>query len=158
MRYVEKTKTWDDNWNDVIRTVFFKDDVLKSLMLVPEKTPIVPFVTKYLLEDAAPDALLTTEDVRVSHYDSQGYETGNKNVIRKFKEFDIYVKESVQYNATNDRIKSRCKLIAERIKYLLLREPIVCGLHFDFRDEYDLWTKTVGYKRYHLTFAYRVSV
>ena len=30
MRYVEKTKTWDDDWNDVIRTVFFKDAVLKD--------------------------------------------------------------------------------------------------------------------------------
>lgn len=30
MRYVEKTKTWDDDWNDVIRTVIFKDDVLKD--------------------------------------------------------------------------------------------------------------------------------
>ena len=61
MRYVEKTKTWDDDWNDVIRTVFFKDEVLKHLMMVPEGTPIVAFITKYFIEDAAPDALLTKE-------------------------------------------------------------------------------------------------
>lgn len=158
MRYVEKTKTWDDDWNDVIRTVFFKDTVLKDQMMVPENTPIVAFITKHFIEDAAPDALLTTENVRVNHYDTQGYETGNPNVIRKYKTFDIYVKESVLYNATNDRIKSRQKLISERIKYLLLREKIICGMHFDFRDEYDLWTKTVGYQRYHLVFSYRVSV
>lgn len=30
MRYAEKIKTWDDDWNDIIRTVFFKDDVLKE--------------------------------------------------------------------------------------------------------------------------------
>ena len=30
MRYVEKTKTWDDNWNDVIRTILFKDNKLKE--------------------------------------------------------------------------------------------------------------------------------
>lgn len=127
-------------------------------MLVPKNTPIVQFITKYFIEDAAPDALLTTEQVRVNYYDAQGYDTGNPNVLRKYKNFDIYVKESVLYNATNDRIKSRVKLIAERIKYLLIREKIICGLHFDFRDEYDLWTKTVGYQRYHLVFAYRVSV
>ena len=76
-------------------------------MLVPENTPIVSFITKYFIEDAATDALLTTENVRVNHYDEQGYETGNSNVIRKYKTFDIYVKESMLYNATNDRIKSR---------------------------------------------------
>lgn len=158
MRYVEKTRTWDDDWNEVIRTVFFKDEELKKLMLIPEKTTIVQFITKYFMQDASIDALLTTEDVRVNHYDTRGYDTGNKNVIRKQKEFDIYVKESDLYNATNDRIKSRAMLIAERIKYLLLRQSYICGLHFDFRDEYDLWTKTVGYQRYHLVFAYRISV
>ena len=127
-------------------------------MLVPDGTPIVQFITKHFIEDAAPDALLTTETVRVNHYDTQGRDTNNKNVIRKYKEFDIYVKESVLFNATNDRIKSRAKLIAERIKYLLLKNQIVCGLHFDYRDEYDLWTKTVGYYRYHLVMTYRISV
>ena len=76
-------------------------------MLVPEKTPIVQFITKHFIKDAAPDALLTTESVRVNYHDEQGYETGNPNVIRKYKMFDIYVNESVLYNATNDRIKSR---------------------------------------------------
>ena len=94
----------------------------------------------------------------MNHYDTQGYETGNKNVIRKYKVFDIYVKESELYNATNDRIKNRALLISERIKYLLLKQEVICGLHFDYRDEYDLWTKTVGYYRYHLVFAYRISV
>lgn len=28
--YVEKTRTWDDNFNDIIRTVFFTDDKLKE--------------------------------------------------------------------------------------------------------------------------------
>ena len=158
MRYVEKTKTWDDNWNDVIRTILFKDNKLKEQMLFPENATILQFTTKYFIKDAAPDALLTTEQVRVNYYDTQGYETGNPNVIRKYKNFDIYVKETELFNATNDRIKSRLNLIAERIKYLLIREKVICGLHFDFKDEYDLWTKTVGYQRYHLVFAYRVSV
>ena len=29
--YVEKSHSWDDNWNDVIRYVLFKDDKLKEL-------------------------------------------------------------------------------------------------------------------------------
>jgi len=27
--YAEKTRTWDDNWNNVIRTELFQDDKLK---------------------------------------------------------------------------------------------------------------------------------
>lgn len=156
-RYIEKEKTWDDDWNDVIRKVFWQDYKLKQLMLIPENTAIVPFITKYFIEDAAPDALLTNEKVRVNHFDTQGYDTGNKNVIRKYKNFDIYVKEDFLYDATNDRLKSRTALIAERIKYLLLRDFYVCGLRFEFRDEYSLWTKTVGYKRYRLVFSYRIT-
>ena len=30
MRYAEKTKTWDDDWNDVIRAVIFQDEKLKE--------------------------------------------------------------------------------------------------------------------------------
>lgn len=156
-RYIEKEKTWDDDWNDVIRKVFWPDYKLKQLMLIPENTAIVPFITKYFIEDAAPDALLTDEKVRVNHFDTQGYDTGNKNVIRKYKNFDIYVKDDFVYDATNDRLKSRTALIAERIKYLLLRDFYVCGLRFEFRDEYSLWTKTVGYKRYRLVFSYRIT-
>ena len=157
MAYVEKVRTWDDDWNDVIRKVFWQDYKLKQLMLIPENTAIVPFITKYFIEDAAPDALLTNEKVRVNHFDTQGYDTGNKNVIRKYKNFDIYVKDDFLYDATNDRLKSRTALIAERIKYLLLRDFYVCGLRFEFRDEYSLWTKTVGYKRYRLVFSYRIT-
>ena len=156
-RYIEKEKTWDDDWNDVIRKVFWQDYKLKQLMLIPENTAIVPFITKYFIEDAAPDALLTNEKVRVNHFDTQGYDTGNKNVIRKYKNFDIYVKDDFLYDATNDRLKSRTALIAERIKYLLLRDFYVCGLRFEFRDEYSLWTKTVGYTRYRLVFSYRIT-
>lgn len=30
MGYVEKTRTWDDNWNNVIRTIIFQDSILKE--------------------------------------------------------------------------------------------------------------------------------
>lgn len=56
MRYAEKTQTWDDDWNNVIRTVFFNDYKLKKLMLIPENTTVVQFITKFFIHDAAPDA------------------------------------------------------------------------------------------------------
>ena len=116
--YVEKTRTWNDNWNDVIRDVLYPDERLKELMCVPEGTSIVDFIKDYFIEDAATDALLTTEQVRILYYDSQGRGQDNKDVRLKYKEFDIYVHDSVLHTASNDRLKGRDQLIAERLKYL----------------------------------------
>lgn len=155
----EKTRTWDDNWEDVIRYVFFKDEKLKDLMCIPEGTPITKFVDKYFIEDENSDEIMTDEKVRITYYDSSGRDTGNKNVFNRYKEFDIYVSNDVLHNATEDRLKKRYKLIAERLKYLLLRNDHVCHLHFSCDDPgYNLYTKMVGYKRYHITFRYKTTV
>lgn len=158
MRYVEKLKTWDDRWNDIIRYEFFQDSELKTLMCIPPRTTITKFIESYFVEDAGTDQLLTDEVVRVTHYDDEGVDTGNKNVKLHYKVFDIYVKKSHLYNATNDLIKSRCKLIAERIKYILQKNYHIYNLHFEYGDEFDMWTKTVGYKRYHIFFSYKTTV
>lgn len=158
MRYVEKQKTWDDNWNDVIRYEFYQDEKLKEQMCVPPQTTISQFIENFFIEDAGTDQLLTNELVRVVHYDSEGNGTGNKNVLLQYKEFDIYVKKSQLYNASNDRLKSRCRLIAERIKWILLKDQHIHNLHFEYENEYDMWTKTVGYKRYHIIFSYKTTV
>ena len=157
-RYTEKLRTWDDNWNDVIRYEFFQDAPLKAQMCVPPKTTINQFIENYLIEDAGTDQLLTNEQVRVVYYDSEGTGTGNKNVLLHYKEFDIYVKKNVVYTATGDRLKSRAKLIAERLKYLLLKNEHIHNLHFEFNNEFDMWTKTVGYVRYHIVFSYKTTV
>lgn len=156
-RYVEKTKTWQDRWNDVIRHVLFQDDVLKNLMLVPEGTDILTFQKKYFIRDGSTDELLTNEKVRVVCYDEQGSATWNPNVRVKYKNFDIFVKEDVEHTADIDRLKSRQILVAERIKYLLLRHQYCEQLRFHYEDEYDQWTKTVGYKMYKLTMWYKTT-
>lgn len=127
-------------------------------MLIPQGTTIKQFIERYFIKDAAADEFLIDEQVRVIHYDTTGTGTNNKNVKLKYKNFDIYVKENNLYNANNDRIKSRCNLIAERIKYLLLRNRNICGLRFSYEDDFDMWTKVVGYKRYHITFSYNTTV
>lgn len=50
---VTKTRTWHDNWNDVIRMVIFPDARLKELMLVPtkERHNIRAFLDKYFVLD-----------------------------------------------------------------------------------------------------------
>ena len=156
--YVEKTKTWKDNWNDIIRYVFFPDEKLLSLMCVPKDTPITKFIEKYFIEDAVSSELLTDEKVRIIYYDSDGSDTGNKGVLNRYKEFDIFVKDDVLHTATKDRLQNRYDLICERLNYLLLHEPVVCNMRFRFGNSYNLWTKTAGYKRYHVVFSYKTTV
>lgn len=158
MYYVEKVRTWKDNWNNVIRRVLFKDKKLKEQMLIPEDTPIDVFVNKYFIEDVNIGEILSNEKVRISYHDSESSDTRNKNVRRRFKEFDIYVKNDVDHTASNDFLRHRYHLIAERLKYLLLKDRHICGLTFSFEDEYDLWTKTIGYNRYHVVFSYFTTV
>ena len=156
--YVEKTRTWDDNFNDIIRTVFFTDDKLKEQMCVPEGTTIMQFIEKYFIMDASPDEILTNEPVRVVCYDTEGLGQRNMHVRGNYKNFDIFVQQKVLHTAGQDRLQRRTSLIAERIKYQLLRNTNICHLRFYYEDEYDLWTKVVGYKRYHLTFFYYTTV
>jgi len=157
-RYVEKDRTWQDNWNNVVRNVLFQDDKLKSLMLVPVGTDIMTFQKKYFVRDAATDELLTKEKVRIVAHDDEGIPTLNKGVRVKYKSFDIFVSEDVEHTADIDRLKSRQVLIAERIKYLLLRQRVCENIAFQYEDEYDTWTKTVGYKEYRLTLFYKTTV
>lgn len=158
MRAVEKTRTWKDNWNNIIRDVLFADERQRDLMLLPNKCTIIDFIDKYFIEDENTDELLTNEKVRISYYDSEGRDTGNKNVRLKYKEFDIYVKKDVLHTATQDRLQNRYDLIADRLKYLLLKDEHVCCMHFEYEDEHNLFTKMIGYKRYHISFSYKTTV
>ena len=158
MRTVEKERTWNDNWNNVIRYVLFRDEKLKKQMLVPDGVRVNEFILKYFVKDAAADELLVNEKVRIVYYDRTGWDTGNKNVKLRYKEFDIYVKEDVLYNATDDTLKSRANLISERQQYLLTKDDTIQHLRFAYEDDFDMWTKTVGYKRYHIIFSYKTTV
>ena len=154
----EKTRTWKDNWNNVVRDILFADQRLLEQMLVPEDCEITQFRDKYLIESENTTEILTDEPVRICYYDSQGRETGNKGVFLRYKEFDIYVRKTVLHNATNDRLQKRYDLIADRIKYLLCRQQTVCGLRFRVEDPgYNLFTKMNGYERFHISFSYKTT-
>lgn len=157
-RYVKKTRTWQDNWNNVVREEIFPDKELKKLMMVPPDTDIVKFTDKYFIRDGSTDELLTNEKVRIVHHDTEGFDTFNPGVKGKYREFDIYVSEDVEHTATKDWLQSRQVLIAERLKYLLLRKKYCQNIRFWYQDEYDMWTKTVGYKMYRLTFFYKTTI
>lgn len=156
--YVEKTHTWQDNWRDVERYVIWQDEKLKELMMIPEGTTIVTFFKKYFMNNASGDEILSNEKVRVTYYDAYGPDSGNPGVRQCYKEFDIYVQEDYLHNATRDQLQNRCDLIAERLRYLLLKSSTVHGLRFSYRDEYGMWTKTIGYQRFHVVFGYKRTV
>lgn len=156
-RYVEKERTWQDNWNNVLRNVLFPDRRLKELMLIPEGTDIRKFREKYFIRDGSTDELLTTEKVRVVHHDDEALNGGHPHVRGKYRTFDIYVSEDEEFTCDRDRLRSRQVMVAERIKYLLLRKYNCENIHFMYEDEYDQWTKTVGYKMYKLTLFYQTS-
>lgn len=157
MGRVLKTKTWKDNWNNVIRHVLFPDEELRKLMLLPNDISIIEFIDKYFIQDENAGEQLISEPVRIIYWDSEGRDSGNMNVRNKYKEFDIFVKDDVLHTATNDRLQNRYDQIAERQKYLLLKDTHVQGLRFRYEDDYNLWTKTIGYKRYHVVFSYKMT-
>lgn len=128
-------------------------------MLIPGKSQgnIREFIARYFIEDAMPDEPVINEDVRIIYYDEEGVKYGTPHVTKKYLSFDIYVKETVLYNATNDRLQRRDKLIVQRLKELLFWKEHVCGLRFQYEDEYHLGAKTIGYKRYHLVLSYKTT-
>ena len=127
-------------------------------MCLPKDCTIIQFVDKFFIEDANGSEQLKNEFVRIVAYDTDGAYTGNANVLERLKEFDIYVKEDVLRTASDDRLQKRTDLITERIKYLLLKDRYTCNIRFRFVADYDLWTKTTGYKRHHVVFSYKTTV
>ena len=125
-------------------------------MCIPENKQenIREFIDRYFIEDAMPDELVLDEDVRVIHYETEGTQLGSPHVLRKFLAFDIYVKEDALYNVGTDRLIRRDKKISQRLKELLTGKEHVCGLRFQYEDEYHLGAKTIGYRRYHVVFSY----
>lgn len=153
-----KTRSWDDNLNDTVRDVLYPDAALRTLMLIPAKDTgnIKAFLDKYCMPDDMGAELLLDEKVRILHYISEGREIGDR-VLKRFWHFDIYVKREDVYTATNDRLKRRDKLIAQRLRELLTSTAYVCNMRYRYEDDYDLGTKTAGYRRYHIVISYKTT-
>lgn len=152
-------RTWDDNWNSILRYVIFDDPIMQELMLLPKDINILHFVQKYWLEDENGGEQLTDEKVRIVVYDGENVDSGNKEVLMRSKHFDVYVRDDYLYDADPvDRLRKRTRLIKDRLKLLQTSEPHLFGMKFRFVDSYDQWTKMAGYKRYHVVFSYKETV
>ena len=154
----QKLRTWHDNLNNVIRDVIFPNEELLDLMLIKgeDRENITKFIDKYFVKDPVTDELVTDELVRICYYEDSGRSLG-MNVNKKYLSFDIYVKRDELHTVGYDELKSRDEEIAQKLKELLTDEKYVCFIDFRFEDSFDLYTKVVGYKRYHITFSYKIS-
>lgn len=129
-------------------------------MLIPdsERKDIRKFVDKYFVEDVLSDEPVTNEKVRILYYDTNGSKLNDDpHITKKFLELDIYVKNAELYNADVDRLRRRDIMIGQRIKELLTNRRYVCNMRYTYEDDFALGAKTIGYRRWHLVFSYKVT-
>jgi len=100
--------------------------------------------------------LVTDEKVRILYFVGQSRDFGDR-VKTNYLHFDIYTQRDVVYTATDDRLKRRDKLIAQRLRELLTGSTYVHNMRYRFVDEYDMGIRTAGYRHYHLTLSYHTT-
>lgn len=151
---MQRLSGWSNDWRNIIRNTIFKDDELKSLMMLPEKCNIIDFRDKYFIKAGYTNTLLEDQKVRIVYADIQGEDANVPNVRKNMMTFDIYVKKDCLYNATNDRLQMRTQLIADRLLQLLTQERYTERYRFWIAGDWDLGTSTIGYARYSLALYY----
>lgn len=147
-------KTWTMRWDDILRDVLFPDEELATLMMIPENTDIITWINKYFVDYAICTELVTDEDVRILWSEDQATHTPNPLVNKRKMTFDIYVKTQHIKDASDDLLMSRARLISQKLQEILTF-PDQCGrVKFEYVDDYDIGTTTVGYVRHVLIVSY----
>ena len=123
-------------------------------MMIPANTNIVTWAKKYFVAEALCTELVTDEDVRILWYEDQSSRTSNPLVNNRKLCFDIYVKSEHNFDATNDLLRSRARMISQKLEEILTFPDIVGRVDFSYVDDYDIGTKMVGYVRHHLVLSY----
>ena len=144
---------WIEDWNDMIRNVIFKDEILKTLMNVPAKTTIIDFTNNYFIRAGYTNKVLTDESVRIV-YGIVGSNTYNPDVTKNQISFDIYVKNEDLHNVGRDRLVNRTQLIAKRLFELLMKQRYNGVYRFFSPYEGDMGTSAIGYSRYNASLSF----
>ena len=152
---MDTSSWWVKEWNNIVRFVLFEDITFRKLMELPDDITIIDFIDNYFIRGGSANKILTDEKVRIVYghianpLDDTPYVSGN------MLSFDIYVKNEELHNVSTDRLEMRTVAIAERLKYLLTRKRYTQNLYrFRVTHESDMFTSTVGYARYNITFSY----
>lgn len=85
-------------------------------MMIPANTNIVTWINKYFVDESLCTELVTDEDVRVLWYEDQSNKTSNPLVNNRRLCFDIYVKVEHAKDATNDLLRSRARMISQKLQ------------------------------------------
>lgn len=163
--------SWLQEWNDIIRHVFFADEELKKLMLIPAGTTIIQFIDKYFIRAGYTSEILTDEPVRIIYGNLTESMTKNTHVSVNAITFDVFVRKDQLHNVGDDRLLYRTDLITDRIKQLLLTSPTHhvkikdrevdpdnyydSAYRFYFAGEADLGSSVIGYNRRNVSFTYK---
>lgn len=152
-------RTWNDNIASILRDVFFPCEELKELLMIPEadRGNIQVFADKYFINDPMGEEQLTDEKARVLYYATEANAMGNPHVKQKLLAFDIFVRRSERYTASDDGLRGRDKMIVQVIQELLTDNRYVGNMRFTYEDDYELGTKVVGFIRHHIVFSYKTS-
>ena len=151
---------WTKEFNDIIRYVLFKDDELRTLMMLPEDIKILDFITKYFIRAGTVSEPLVNEKVRIVYGNVGTGLADDVHVLRQELSFDIYVQQKHLHDADRDRLIFRTELIAHRLNELLCDQydSRLGGYRFRCIGESDMSTGTIGYTRYNISFAYKKTV
>ena len=84
-------------------------------MLLPADTDIVTWSERYFVDEELSTDIITDEDVRVLWYEDQSSKTSNPLVSQRRICFDIYVKREHIHDATNDLLRSRARMISQKL-------------------------------------------
>lgn len=144
---------WIEDWNDLIRNVIFKDDILKTLMNIPKGTNIIDFTDKYFIRAGYTNKILSDESVRIV-YGIVGTPTNNPDITQNQISFDIYVKNEDLHNVGKDRLVNRTQLIAKRLFDLLTKQRYNGVYRFFSPYEGDMGTSAIGYSRYNASLSF----
>lgn len=100
-------RSWNEELNDIIRSVFFADEELRRLMKLPETISIIDFIDRYFIRAGFTNTLVVDEPVRIIYGNVASSTTDSPFVLRNEISFDIYVKKEELHNVERDRLMYR---------------------------------------------------
>jgi hypothetical protein len=134
----------------------YNDAQLKTLMKIPavDINNMAKVRDTYITHAYGSDTIILSESCRILYRNVPLSATNNQFVKWDGIIFEIFVKDSDQYNVTTNALDRRQEMIADRLLALLGRQ-YVGDLKFEPVDKGDLYCATSGYKRYFVLFKYK---
>ena len=137
--------------------LLYNDTELKSLLKIPsvDINNMAKIRDIYITNSYGSDTIIN-EDVscRILYRNVPLSETRNQFVKWDGIIFEIFVRNSDEYNVTTNALDRRQEMIADRLLKLLGRQ-YVGAWKFEPIDKGDLYCSTSGYKRYFILFRYK---